>query len=109
MSKGRLPAITHLQFLVLGSLLTGEQPGRELRRLLGRYGIRRSAPAFYQLMSRLEDAGLVEGAYTQKIVQGQLIKERRYEVTPAGAREWTAARDFFAEVSGLGGKAWSRA
>ena len=37
-------------------------------------------------MARLEDAGLVAGEYDQKIVDGQIIKERRYALTPARRR-----------------------
>jgi DNA-binding PadR family transcriptional regulator len=95
MSPDRLPAITHLQFLVLGLLRDEPQPGRGIRAELGRHGVRRTAPAFYQLMARLEDAGLVEGWYDQKIVGGQLIKERHYRLRPAGARAWAVTRDFY--------------
>ena len=35
-------------------------------------------------MARLEDAGLVAGQYEQKVVDGQIIKERRYALTPRG-------------------------
>ncbi len=95
MSQGRIPRITHLQFLVLGLLRQSGRLGRELRRELTRRGVRRSGPAFYQLMARLEDADLVAGAYDQKIVSGQIIKERRYEITASGTAAWTATRDFY--------------
>lgn len=107
----RLPSITHLQFLVLGLLLRDPQPGRRLRRDLAARGIRRTAPAFYQMMSRLEEAGLVRGWYHQKIVDGQIIKERHYKLTASGAAAWTDTRDFYvAAVKDLGlGPAWARA
>ena len=79
MSQGRIPEITHLQFLVLGMLRSDARLGREIRRDLARHGARRSGPAFYQMMARLEDAGLIDGEYDQKVVRGQIIKERRYE------------------------------
>jgi DNA-binding PadR family transcriptional regulator len=91
--------MTHLQFLVLGPLLAAEQPGRALRRELAHHGVRRSGPAFYQMMGRLEDAGWVDGSYTQKIVDSQIIKERRYRITTAGARAWTETRTFYEEAS----------
>jgi hypothetical protein len=47
------------------------------------------------MMARLEHAGWVDGWYDQKIVDGQIIKERRYELTPAGAAEWTRTRQFY--------------
>ena len=63
MSKRVLPTLTHLQFLVLGVLRADEQPGRIVREALASYGVRRSGPAFYQLMARLERARLIEGWY----------------------------------------------
>ena len=61
MPPGRMPDLTHLQFLVLGVLHAGEQPGRAVREALAEYGVRRTAAAFYQLMARLERDGLVDG------------------------------------------------
>ena len=98
MSRQRIPDITHLQFLVLGMLRGGERPGRTVRRSLVRHGIARTGPAFYQMMARLEDAGLVTGAYDQKIVEGQIIKERRYALTPRGDAAWTSTRAFYTDA-----------
>ncbi len=95
MSQDRLPSITHLQFLVLGLLLDRPQAGRDIRSELRHHGVRRTAPAFYQMMARLEDAGFVEGWYDQKVIDGQLIKERHYRLRPSGARAWTTTRDFY--------------
>jgi DNA-binding PadR family transcriptional regulator len=100
MSPRRVPAITHLQFLVLALLRTGPRMGRHLRRGLADHGVRRSAPAFYQMMARLEDAGLVIGEYDQKIIDSQIIKERRYSLTSAGAAAWRGTRDFYVESAG---------
>ncbi len=90
-----LPDITHLQFLVLEALGDADQLGRELRALLASHGVRNSAPAFYQMMSRLEDAGLAEGAYDQKVIAGQNVKERRYRITKAGTRAAAHTRTFY--------------
>ena len=95
MSQGRIPEITHLQFLVLGMLRSDARLGREIRRDLVRHGARRSGPAFYQMMARLEDAGLIDGEYDQKVVRGQIIKERRYSLTTAGETAWRSTRDFY--------------
>ena len=95
MSRRRIPAITHLQFLVLGLLRQGPRLGRELRVELARHGVRRPGPAFYQMMARLEEAGLVAGEYDQKVVAGQIIKERRYDITAPGTAAWTLTRDFY--------------
>jgi DNA-binding PadR family transcriptional regulator len=101
MSK-RLPRLTHMQFLVLGLLRNGEQPGRLVRDTLAAHGVKRSAPAFYQLMARLERDGLVEGWYEQITVGGQAVTERRYRLRPNGARLWGEARDFYAEIGARG-------
>ncbi len=90
-----MPDITHLQFVVLGLLRQAPRLGREVRAELARSGVRSSGPAFYQMMARLEDAGLVGGQYDQKIVSGQIIKERRYEITAPGTAAWTLTRDFY--------------
>jgi DNA-binding PadR family transcriptional regulator len=104
MSAARLPLppLTHLQFLILGALLAGEQSGKALRRELAQYGIRRTAAAFYQMMARIEDANWVSGSYTQQIVDGQIIKERSYRVTATGERAWRRTRDFYAEAGRAG-------
>ena len=98
MSRRTIPDLTHLQFLVLGILRAGTRTGRHVRRALAKHGIRRTAPAFYQLMARLEDASLVSGEYDQKVVNGQIIKERRYTLTPKGEAAWTATRTFYADA-----------
>jgi|SRR5215204_252380 len=98
MSRRAIPEITHLQFLVLGILRGGERPGRLIRRTLARHGVSRTGPAFYQMMARLEDAGLVGGEYDQKVVEGQIIKERRYTLTPAGEAAWTSTRTFYSDT-----------
>jgi DNA-binding PadR family transcriptional regulator len=90
-----VPRLTHLQFLVVGIVRGRTVPGREVRDRLKSFGVRKSGPAFYQLMARLEDSGLVEGGYHQEIVEGQIIRERRYVITGAGGRAWEASRDFY--------------
>lgn len=88
------PRLSHLQFLVLGTLLRGPRPGREIRDDLRRFGVKRSGPGFYQLMSRVEEAELVEGSYKQKIVEGQIIRERTYRLRGAGRNAWNQCRKF---------------
>ncbi len=96
-----LPELTHLQFLVLSILLDGERSGREVRERSAEHDKRKSGPAFYQFMARLEDAGFVEGWYDQKVVDGQSIKERRYKITGGGLRAWEDVRDFYLAHGGL--------
>ena len=98
MSRRTIPDLTHLQFLVLSILRTGSRAGRQVRKALGRHGVKRSAPAFYQMMARLEDAGFVDGEYDQKIVDGQIIKERRYTLSAKGEAAWSATRAFYTDT-----------
>ena len=107
---GRLPAISHLQFLTLGVLLATEQPGRVVRDAVAAFGSPRTAPAFYQMMARLERDGLVTGWYEQVVVGDQLVTERRYRITAAGTRAWNQTRAFYERVSVAAAQgAWSRA
>jgi DNA-binding PadR family transcriptional regulator len=108
--KRTLPALTNLQFLVLGVLRMREQPGRVLREALAEYGVRRTAPAFYQLMSRLESAGLIDGRYEQITVGDQAVTERWYRITAEGTRQWQRAQHFYHEVGRMASKLrWSNA
>lgn len=92
-----LPSITHLQFVILDALGQQEAAGRALRGLLAQHGLKSSAPAFYQMMARLELAGWVTGRYEHQVVEGQHLKERRYEITKAGRRALAETRAFYAE------------
>lgn len=92
-----LPPLSSLQFSVLTALLSEARNGRELRRSLRERGVRRTLAAFYQLMARLEDAGFAEGWYEQEVIRGQLIKERHYRITAAGAAAVQATRKFYAQ------------
>src|SRR5689334_18595284 len=110
MQKPSLPSLTHLQFLVLGVLRASDQPGRFIREPLTAYGVRRSGPAFYQLMARLEKAKWVEGWYEQILVGDQYVTERRYRITPEGARLWARAQAFYEDVGRLSTRVrWSDA
>ena len=109
MQTRRIPKITHLQFLVLGLLRDAEQPGRVIREALAAHGVRRSAPAFYQLMARLERDRLVDGWYEQVSAGDQAVTERRYRLRPAGAKLWTEARDFYSTLIAQAAPRWSDA
>jgi len=80
-------------------MLAGERRGAEVRQELARERVRRSGPAFYQLMSRLEDTGWAEGYYTQRVEDGQLLKERWYRITPSGIRAWNETAKFYAAAA----------
>jgi len=99
MKDVRLPPLTHLQFLILSVLLHApEEPGRAVRDTIATFGVRRTAPAFYQLMARLERAGLVEGWYEQITVGDQAVTERRYRITKPGATRWQETRQFYEQT-----------
>jgi len=92
----KLPTLTHLQFAVLEEIGAAKMSGRELReRLKKNRKIHKSGPAFYQLMSRLEEAEFVEGWYDQKIIEGQIIKQRHYRLLGDGIRALNETRKFY--------------
>jgi len=97
--QGRLPQLTHLQFVVIGTLAAGEPPGRVVRDALARYGVNRSAPAFYQIMARLERDGPIEGWYGLVSGPTQAVTERRYRATPAGTKAWATTSKFYERAS----------
>ena len=98
--KEQLPGLTHLQFAVLEVLGTARNvSGKELRKSLDGLGIKKSGPAFYQMMSRLEESKFVEGWYEQQIIDGQIIKERQYKITGSGITSFNHTRAFYSRPS----------
>lgn len=95
--------------LVLDCLGTNKISGRELRKLLAAKGNKKSGPAFYQLMARLEESGFVEGDYAQKIVESQIIKERWYRITGEGQKAKATTEQFYSGLFGssIGGPAYA--
>src|SRR5258708_6269369 len=90
-----LPELSHLQFAVLEVLGAAQMSGKDLRTGLRELGIAKSGPAFYQMMARLEEAKLVEGWYSQQIIDGQIIKERQYKITGNGIRALNQTKQFY--------------
>ncbi len=99
-----LPPVTHLQFLILEALGErggeGDVAGAEVRGTLGDHGVSRTLPAFYELMGRLEKAGLVVGHYAPKSVNGQKVRERRYALTQEGSDAHEATCSFYRSRTG---------
>lgn len=95
----QIPKLTHLQFAILTVLVAGQRAGREIRGRLLDLGAKKSGPAFYQLMGRMEDAGYVTGWYEQEIVESQIIRQRHYRITAGGGEAWQSARNFYAEAT----------
>lgn len=90
--------LPHLQFAVLGALGSAKRTGREIREELRALDLKKTGPAFYRLMTRLEEAGFVEGWYEQEVVDGQIFRERVYRARPEGERVWRRTRDFHLAV-----------
>ncbi len=99
MQPPRIPTLSHLQFLALGVILAGDEPGRVIREAAAAHGVRSTGAAFYQLMARLERDGLVVGWYEPIVVGGQPAKERRYRITRAGTAAWRQTRAFYEAVA----------
>ena len=94
----QLPTLTDLQFLVLGTLAGAELSGEELRdRLHESRSIRLAA--FYRLMLRLEEAGLVEGRYEAKTIDGHSIREKFYRITGQGISAFREKSEFTAAIN----------
>jgi len=92
-----VPTLTHLQFVVLDSLLTADRCGRDLRKSLAKEGHRKSRPAFYQFMARLEEAGYVSGRYVPKVIDGTACRERWYRLLKRGRTAHDATCAFYAD------------
>lgn len=92
----RLPELTHLQYLVLSFLLDGERTGSELRTELAKAKQKRSDPAFYLFMSRMEEANFVEGRYEVEVIDGMPLKFRRYRITAHGIKACERTQAFYA-------------
>jgi hypothetical protein len=105
-TENGLPELTHLQFLVLEIVGSSTVSGPELReRLKKEAGIKKDGPAFYQLMARLEEAKLLRGWYEQEVIDGQIFKERHYQLLGNGINALKQTRRFyqrFLESSPLG-------
>lgn len=89
------PELSHDQVLVLECIGTAELKGRHLREQLAENNRKKSGPAFYQMMSRMEESGFVEGWYEQRIVEGQIIKERTYKMTGKGHRALADTLEYY--------------
>jgi len=97
----KLPELSHLQFAVLNVLGSSTISGKELRKALAdEHGLKKSGPAFYQMMARLEEAKFVKGWYEQQVIDGQIIKERNYEITANGVRALNHTEAFYRRSAG---------
>lgn len=94
-----IPVLSHLQFLVIG-FFTDEKAkmsGCDLRASLAAVGHKKSDPAFYQFMARMEEAGFVSGWYETETHGGMKLKFRWYQVTARGWLAWEGTQAFYAQ------------
>ena len=99
LGKGGCVVLHGVDLLHHGPYLPRVDERRHLREVLAGYGIRRTGPAFYQLMARLEKDRLVDGWYEQITVGDQAVTERRYRISADGKRRWNEARAFYDHVA----------
>lgn len=93
---GVLPEITHLQFLALSLIGShNHRPGGEICDGLKAYGESRSHPAFYMLMGRMEESGLIDGEYYSHMSGNQFIRERHYSLTKLGKAVYNHVLEFY--------------
>ena len=91
----QLPAVTHVQFFVLESLMACPLPGKELRSELRANGWLRSKRNYDQITNTLEETGLVRGWNAHANVGDAADGEGHYEITVAGMRAYHAALAFY--------------
>jgi len=92
-----LPKLTHLQFLAL-DLLRSEKDGLASPQLQTRFaelGIEHSGPKFYQLMRRLEEAGMIRSRNEPFDVAGGTVQRTVYAMTPQGTVAWNVTMTFY--------------
>lgn len=82
-----IPEITPLQFMVLCILKPGPLFGKYLREELEKNEHKTSLPAFYQMMSRMEDAGLVQSTPYDEFENGFAVRKNNYSATQLGHSE----------------------
>ena len=93
-----LPNLTHLQALVCWALHSPYWESLTVRELLGllqEHGANLSESAFYQLMQRMESAGLVVTEVELPKRVRQRMQSRRYRLTRLGREELARTMDFY--------------
>lgn len=108
MTPRTLPTVTPLQFVFLDVLSDGTLTGKEMRRKLRRRGACRSPIAFYRVIQRLKQAGLVTARRVPKD-QGQFRGAQcKYSVTKAGRDAVAVTRAFYSQAAHSVRQRWRR-
>jgi DNA-binding PadR family transcriptional regulator len=91
-----LPKASHTQFLVLDTLLGGDKWGRDIRVALKAVGYKSTHASFYEMMDRMEQAGLIKSRLEERDVYGQIFREKRYHLTGEGSAALDRVANFYA-------------
>lgn len=91
--------LTAAQFMVLCVVGPAPVPGRIVRKQLA-VGLQKAMalPTFYELMTRMEAAGYIDGRYEPR-PEGQGGQERHYWITDSGMAAWKATSEFYRTAS----------
>ena len=84
MGRMTFPPLTHLQSLVIKLILSGRYDAPQIRDGLKAFGASKSCGAFYELMGRMEEAGLIAGSQCRSVRTGELVQRWDYAVTERG-------------------------
>ena len=77
------PKLTDLQYEYLNALRDGKKLGKQMRGRLRRWGVRGGNGAFYRVVKRLKDNGLIKSKRVPKSKRGTRPQEFFYELTDA--------------------------
>ncbi|MEM8549874.1 MAG: PadR family transcriptional regulator [Verrucomicrobiota bacterium] len=90
------PTLSHLQFAVLDCIGGREMKGRDLRqRMKDEKGISKAGPAFYQLMGRMEEGGLVKSKVEDIELGENRLKQKIYWITGEGAKAVHRSKTYY--------------
>lgn len=97
-----IPEISVPQLVAMGMMRKHAEmkPGRQLKEELGDYGYIKNGQAFYQMMARLEERCLVDGMYHERVVDGFVIRQRHYMLTPEGIKVYDNLTEIIGSFSG---------
>ncbi|MEQ9504462.1 MAG: helix-turn-helix transcriptional regulator [Deltaproteobacteria bacterium] len=91
-----MPALTALQYLVLRALISGELGAKDLKEVLRDNDVKKSSPAFYQLMTRLEEKGYIDAWWDE---EADHHRTRKYRITGEGQRSVHQTEAFYTAVN----------
>ena len=99
----KIPDLSYMQVVYLAVLHgLGKSEGEELRKTIKECGFTglptEPDPSFYQLMGRMEKAGLIVGSSLQYMRDRQVIRERQYKISALGTESLHKTCGFFKAV-----------